>query len=436
VLEKRPYLGGRAFSFVDRETQIEVDNGQHVFLGACTEYIAFLKEIGAWGNVVLQDRLDIPVMRNGKLSRLRWSTRVPGAIGLLPALISYRHLGLLDRVRVAYGMTRIRGVRRGRHSATLDRETFDRWLRRHGQNARTIGALWNLIVLPALNDDITSVSADAGVMLFQTALMGGREAAAIGYSRVALSKLAGDAATVYLSGHGGSVRTSVEVERVEVMDGRAVAVVTTANERVPADAVVLAVSHGAVASVVPRELSGQDGGGPGQNLDSAPIVGVHIWYDRKIIDDVFVAVLDSPVQWVFNVDAMHALQAVGTQHVVISLSGAWQWAQMTRDELRSVFVPEMARLFPQASPSAVVRFLSVKQTSATFRCTPGSAALRPKHHTTVPNLALAGDWTDTGWPSTMESAVRSGTLAAEAIGPAGPRRAPTPNMATIASATA
>lgn len=426
VLEKRPYLGGRAFSFVDRETQVEVDNGQHVFLGACTEYIAFLKEIGAWDNVTLQERLDIPVARNGRLSRLRWSTRVPQALGLLPALVSYRHLKLIDRLRVAYGMTRIRGERRGRESEAgredeasraVDRETFDAWLRRHGQNDRTIGALWNLIVLPALNDDITAVSADAGVMLFQTALMGGRKAAAIGYSRVALGKLAGDAASAYLAAHGGNVRTSVEVERVEMRDGRAVAVVTTAKERVPADAVVLAVPHNAVAALVPPGLLDPAGGAPGQRLDSAPIVGVHIWYDRRVLDDVFIAVLDSPVQWVFNVDAMHGFPATAPQHVVISLSGAWRWAQMARDELRSVFVPEMARLFPRAAPEAVIRFLSVKQTDATFRSTPGSGALRPLQRTSVPNLALAGDWTATGWPSTMESAVRSGNLAAEALGP-------------------
>jgi squalene-associated FAD-dependent desaturase len=423
VLEKRPYLGGRAFSFIDRDTGVEVDNGQHVFLGACTEYIAVLKEIGAWGNVAVQDRLRIPVIRGPITSYLRWSSNVPQAFGLLPSLMAFRHLGFLDKLRIVYGMSRIRGVYRDRASrkSDLDRETFDAWLRRHAQNDRTIANLWNLVVLPALNDDISAVSADAGIMLFQTALLGGGEAAVIGYSRVALSRLAGDAATAYIGARCGTVRTSTEVARVVVTAaGRVSEVVTVAGERIPCEAAVLAVPHHTLPDLLPAELKAS---GPlsdvalqrAAELGSAPIVGVHIWYDRPVVDDVFVAVLDSPVQWVFNVDAMHKQSDGSAQHVVISLSGAWKWSQMTRDELRDVFLPEMVRLFPRAAQANVVRFLSVKQVQATFRCTPGSAALRPGQRTSVPNLFVAGDWTATGWPSTMESAVRSGNLAIAAL---------------------
>jgi squalene-associated FAD-dependent desaturase len=456
VLEKRPYLGGRAFSFVDRETGVEVDNGQHVFLGACTEYIAFLKKIGAWGNVVLQDRLDIPVVRNGRTSRLRWSSRVPEGLGLLPSLLSYRHLSLGDKLRVLYGMTRIRSVRDASVNGpgSLDGEAFEAWLRRNGQNDATIQNLWNLIVLPALNDDISAVSAGAGVMLFRTALMGGRVDAAIGYSRVALSRLAGDASTSYIRAHGGDVRTSTEVARLEISGTgagvpsdmqaamptrlarplRVDAVTTATGGRIPCQAAVVAVSHHALGALLPPALAARPEFEPASRLESAPIVGVHIWYDRPVLDDTFVAVLDSPVQWVFNVDAMHDRlgpaadhrdrvagpgDSTGAQqHVVISLSGAWTWSQMTRDELRDVFLPEMARLFPRAAAANVVRFLSVKQIQATFRCTPGTAKLRLGQRTPVSNLFLAGDWTATGWPSTMESAVRSGNLAASGLGPA------------------
>ncbi|MBI4220864.1 MAG: FAD-dependent oxidoreductase, partial [Chloroflexi bacterium] len=434
VLEKRPYLGGRAFSFVDRESGVEVDNGQHVFLGACVEYVAFLKEIGAWGNVEVQDRLDIPVIKGKSTSHLRWSTKVPEAFGLLPSLMAFHHLGFFDKLRGAYGMTRIRGMRRGpaADNRKLDLETFDSWLRRHGQNDATIDNLWNLVVLPALNDDITAVSADAGIMLFQTALLGGGEAAVIGYSRVALSRLAGDAATAYIEARGGAVRTSTEVATLAMAGGRVSEVTTVAGERVPCEAAVLAVPHHAVADLLPADLKSSVGRSPdppvsglqlsalhaATKLETAPIVGVHIWYDRPIIDDVFVAVLDSPVQWVFNVDAMHHISPPQGQHVVISLSGAWKWSQLTRDELSDVFLPEMSRLFPRAAGANVTRFLSVKQVQATFRCTPGSAALRPAQRTPVPNLFVAGDWTATGWPSTMESAVRSGNLAAEALGEA------------------
>ncbi|MBI4306327.1 MAG: FAD-dependent oxidoreductase [Chloroflexi bacterium] len=497
VLEKRPYLGGRAFSFVDRETGVEIDNGQHVFLGACTEYIAFLKRVGAWGNVRIQPRLDMPVIRNGKVSNLRWSRRVPRSLGLLPSLLGYRHLRFPDKLRVAYGMLKIRALRRDRDGATLDSQTFDGWLRRHGQNDATIQSLWNLIVLPALNDDISVVSADAGVMLFQTALLGGSDAAAIGYSQVALTKLAGEAAARYLEARGGRVRTSTEVAGLEIEDSCVRSVVTTAGERFSCDAAVLAIPHFAIGDVLANGLSAREPFSSASRLESAPIVGVHIWYDRPVMKDVFVAVLDSPVQWVFNVDRMHSpspssraltkrpppLEGGGVgageiripppltggdppgfaarpaspippphrgegansipsphggegqggalslskgegpaQHVVISLSGAWKWAQMTREELRDVFVPEMARVFPAARDAKVTRFISVKQVQATFRSVPGTAALRPGAATPVRNLFLAGDWVATGWPSTMESAVRSGNQAARLLAGLKPRR--------------
>ncbi|MBM3959641.1 MAG: phytoene dehydrogenase [SAR202 cluster bacterium] len=425
VLEKRPYLGGRAFSFVDRETGVEVDNGQHVFLGACTEYMAFLREIGAWENVALQDRLDIPVSRNGQVARLRWSTGLPDSLGLMPSLLRYRHLGFIDKLRVAYGMARVRGVRLAGPGSGLDRHTFDAWLRAHGQNDATINYLWNLIVLPALNDDISAVSAEAGIMLFQTALLGGSAAAAIGFSRVALTGLAGTAASRVIEAGGGEVRLSSEVTQVDIENGVVNGVRLANGEEVEAEAVVLAVPHHALKPLLPPAIAGDAPYSLAERLDSAPIVGVHIWYDAHVIDGVFVAVLDSPVQWVFNVDAMHSpashpKRAPGEppqQHVVVSLSGAWKWSQMTREELKEVFVPEMAKLFRAARPEKVRRFLSVKQAHATFRCTPGSAAFRPGQRTPLKNLLLAGDWTSTGWPSTMESAVRSGNLAAAALEP-------------------
>ncbi|MBI4220658.1 MAG: FAD-dependent oxidoreductase, partial [Chloroflexi bacterium] len=414
VLEKRPYLGGRAFSFVDREAGVEIDNGQHVFLGACTEYIAFLHRIGAWENVILQPRLDFPVIRNGKISNLRWSDRVPKSMGLLPSLLGYRHLSFRDKLRVAYGMLKIRGIRRSSEDAALDRETFEAWLRRNGQSEAAVRNLWNLIVLPALNDDVSVVSADSGVMLFQTALLGDSDAASIGYSRVALTRLAGDAATRYLEARGGQVRTGTEVVRVETAGSSAHAVLTTAGERISCDAVVLAVPHFGLENLLSNGLRAQEPFALASRLESAPIVGVHIWYDRPVIADVFVAVLDSPIQWVFNVDRMHSVPSP-LHHVVISLSGAWEWAQMTREALREVFVPEMARVFPGAARANVERFVSVKQVQATFRSLPGTAALRPGPITPIRNLFLAGDWVATGWPSTMESAVRSGNQAARAL---------------------
>jgi uncharacterized protein with NAD-binding domain and iron-sulfur cluster len=190
---------------------------------------------------------------------------------------------------------------------------------------------------------------------------------------------------------------------------------------------VLAVPAPALASLIPGDTPGRDFFRPARSTETAPIVGVHIWYDREVMTDGFVAVLDSPLQWVFNVTALHAsdnpaeltpaasepdLATGGGQHIVISLSGAWQWRDMGKAELRETFIAEMARTFTAARDAQVTRFLTVKMLDATFRSAPGLNASRLPQKTPVPDLFLAGDWTDTGWPSTMESAVRSGNLAA------------------------
>ena len=413
LLEKRPFLGGRAFSFNDPETGIEVDNGQHVFVGACTEYMQFLRDIYAWQNVRMPGRLSARVIRNGKSAWLRSSSWIPGAAANLPALLKYSHLSLTGRMRVLYGMMRIRFA--GNPSET---ETFETWLRRHGQTDETLSRFWNLIVLPSLNDDISVVSASAGIMLFQTALLGAPSKAAIGYPVVGLSRLAGDAAQGVIEAHGGEVRKSVDVHELTMDGGQATGVRLSSGEALSADAVVVALPAAAMRDLLPDGYTETDFFKPSGSVETAPIVGVHIWYNRQVLDDPFVAVLDSPLQWVFNVTRMHERetgQRDDGQHIAISLSGAWQWRDSTKAELRETFAGEMASVFPAAATATINRFITVKMLDATFRVTPGAERHRLPQRTPVPGLFLAGDWTHTGWPSTMESAVRSGNLASEAV---------------------
>lgn len=417
VFEKRPFLGGRAFSFNDPETGVEVDNGQHVFVGACAEYMSFLRDIGTWENVRMPGRLEARVIRNGKSSWLKASSWIPGSAANLPALLGYGHISIMDRLRLLYGMMRIRFTRR-KQGGPLEDETFDGWLRRHGQNDETISRFWNLIVLPALNDDITEVGADAGLMLFQTALLGAPHKAAIGYPVVGLSRLAGDAAENFIRENGGQVRKSGDVARLCIEDGSAIGIELESGEHVAADAVLTAVPATETLGLVQKSGIDNSHFSPAGQIETAPIVGVHIWYDRPVFEDRFVAVLDSPLQWVFNVTRMHERETENTgngQHIAISLSGAWQWKDRSKAELQEIFVTEMNRVFPAAADAEVTRFITVKMLDATFRVAPGSEQNRLPQETPVPGLFLAGDWTRTGWPSTMESAVRSGNLAADAL---------------------
>ena len=414
VLEKRPFLGGRAYSFTDSETGSEIDNGQHVFVGACDQFQQYIRDIGAWDQVRLEKRLELPVLKNGRLSWLR-ARKLPGLLANLSALLGYRHVGIRGKLLILWGLLSIRLTRPGPGSPH-DRITFEDWLRDHGQNDETIRNFWNLIILPSLNDDISVVSAYTGIMLFKIALLGAAGNPAMGVPLVGLSTLAGENARNFIEQHGGEIRTGVEVASLSIDNARITGVVTVNGELIEGDAVISAVPAVALTPLLPGGSEETDGPDdfftPAESIKTAPIVAVHIWYDRPVLRQKYVAVLDSPLQWVFNDTELKSRDDGAGQHIVISLSGAWEWKDRSKQELREIFTTEMALVFPEAQKAAITKFAVVKMLEATFRAIPGTQSARLSQRTPLPGLYLAGDWTDTGWPSTMESAVRSGNLAA------------------------
>ena len=187
------------------------------------------------------------------------------------------------------------------------------------------------------------------------------------------------------------------------------------GETVTGQAYVSALPFGALLSLLPPEALSHDYFGRLTGLESSPIVNIHLWYDRQVMDGDFCAFIDCPLQWVFNKSGILGSEEPSQgQYICISLSAAWDYIECPREELARRFIAEMAEAFPAARDARVVQATVVKQRDATFRCRPGANALRPGARTPLPNLALAGEWTDTGWPSTMEGAVRSGYGAAQA----------------------
>ena len=412
ILEKRPYLGGRAFSFPDAETDRHIDNGQHIYLGCCTAYTGFLQRLGVFERTILQPRMRAVVVdRDGARGELNAAPLLPSPLHLLPSFLTYPHLGFREKLRAAAAMLSILRTDRAKHRDALEAESFGDWLERHGQSERAIAALWDLLTLPVFNDTVDAVSAYMGLMFFQDGMLAGRHSADIGISRVGLTELVGDAARRYIEDRGGRVLTNQNVTGIEMQDGAATGV-TIGGEFMAADAVVTAVPWDALPRLLPPDMASDAYFAATAGLKWAPIINVHVWYDRPIIDEPFLAVLDSPLQWVFNRTHIQGSSGLG-QHLCISVSGAWEFASMGREALRGVFLTEMARVFPAAANATVERFLVVKQVNATFRCTLGAQSLRPTQETPIAGLTLAGDWTQTGWPATMESAVRSGLLAAE-----------------------
>ena len=419
LVEKRPFLGGRAFSFYYPDAGTEVDNGQHVFMGCCIYYIDFLRTIGAYDDATLQRSLHADVILNGKRGTLSGSPLL-GPLHLLPSFVRYPHLSAGDKARVVFGLLKARFTDRRKDAKSLDSQTFYDWLKRNRQSERAIENLWNLIILPTLNDDARDVSADMALMVIQDGLLKTPRDAAIGYARVGLGVISDVRARRFIEDNGGSIISGKMVSSL-IFDADSVRGARLSDgTTLQADAYVSALPFDALLDCLPPELLSDPFFQPVARLSYAPILNAHLWYDRKIMDDAFLAFLDSPLQWVFNRSLIQGERDSHGQYVCVSVSGAWEYIDRPKPELRGLFEEEMKRAFPSARDATIRKSLIIKQPNATFRCIPGVSGHRLPQSTPIPNLFLAGDWTDTGWPSTMEGAVRSGVYAARALSDAFP----------------
>jgi hydroxysqualene dehydroxylase len=404
LVERRRRLGGATWSF--RHNDLWFDNGQHVFLRCCTAYRAFLERLGVADRVRLQSRLDVPVVApGGRTARLRRSRLLPAPVHLGRSLLTYRHLRVRDRLRLGPAALALRRV--DVDTAEADQQTFGEWLTRHGQSPEAQAALWDLICRPTVNLPVTEASLALAATVFQTGLLTEAGAADIGWASVPLGELHGDAGLRALERAGVEVLTGAPVSAVDRPPGGAGFTVRVAGTQRAADAVVVAVPHTAVVDVVP-DLDGLRG--VGERLGVSPIVNVHVVYDRRVTDLELAAGVGTDVQFVFDRTAGAGLDR--GQYLAVSLSAADPYLDRPPDEVKAAVVAGLAELFPRARAARVVDTLVSREPAATFRGVPGSRCARPPSTTAVPGLVLAGAWTATGWPATMEGAVRSGNTAA------------------------
>jgi squalene-associated FAD-dependent desaturase len=415
LVEVRRRLGGAAYSF--ERDGLMMDNGQHVFLRCCGAYRAMLERLGSSRLVSVQDRLDIPVLSPGRApARIRRAS-LPAPLHLTATLLRYPHLSLSGRLgaaRAALALGRLDPA-----DPRLEDQTFGAWLERHGQDRRAMGALWDLIALPTLNVPAAEASLALAAFVFQMGLLSGPSQADIGFHVGTLQDIIGDPARRALEGAGVDVRLGWRAEELthgpegHELSGRGAA----GTERLAGEAVVVALPHDRSGALV-EGLLGPHAGLSG-TLESSPIVNLHVVYDRRVIDEPFAAGVGTPVQYLF--DRTEAAGApAGCQYLAVSLSGAAAEMEMSVAALRERYLPALVELLPRARGAIVERFQVTREHAATFRASPGVGALRPAARTVQPGLALAGAWTDTGWPATLEGAVLSGHSAArvalEAVG--------------------
>ncbi|MGW4106773.1 hydroxysqualene dehydroxylase HpnE, partial [Streptomyces sp. NPDC004976] len=411
LLEGRPRLGGLAFSF--RRGDLTVDNGQHVYLRCCTAYRWFLDRIGGAALAPLQDRLDVPVVdlerpEGRRLGRLRRDA-LPVPLHLGRSLATYPHLPLADRAAVGRAALALKGL--DLTDPALDDQDFGSWLAAHGQSARAVEALWDLVGVATLNAVAGETSLALAAMVFRTGLLSDPSAADIGWARVPLGDLHDRLAREALDAAG--VRTEVRTRVTSVSadaDADGAWVVRIPGETVRADAVVLAVPHREAYDLLPE--GALDDPGRLLGIGTAPILNVHVVYDRRVLARPFFAALGTPVQWVF--DRTDASGLKHGQYLALSQSVAHADIDEPVAALRERYLPELERLLPRTRDARVEDFFVTRERTATFAPAPGVGRLRPGARTKAPGLYLAGAWTATGWPATMEGAVRSGVGAADA----------------------
>jgi squalene-associated FAD-dependent desaturase len=418
LVETRPRLGGLAFSF-RRETPagtLTIDNGQHVHLRCCTAYTWFLDRIGGAGLAPVQPRLDVPVLdaeaapgRPPRLGRLRRAA-LPVPLHLAASLARYPHLSLAERGAVGRAALALKKLDPA--DPALDDLDFATWLHRHGQSDRAIEALWDLVGTATLNARAPHASMSLAAMVFKTGLLSDPGAADIGVSRVPLGHLHDTLARAALDASGVRTLTGTRARALGRAEGGEWRVTLQRGgdepERCEADAVVLAVPQHEAHRLLPEGALAD----PGRllSIGTAPILNLHVIYDREVLHRPFFAALGSPVQWVFDRTVPSGLTE--GQYLALSQSAAHEEIDQPVAALRERYLPELARLLPEAGRAVVRDFFVTRERSATFDPQPGVGRLRPSARTQAPGLWLAGAWTATGWPATMESAVRSGALAA------------------------
>jgi hydroxysqualene dehydroxylase len=404
LAERRAVLGGATYS-VERDGRL-IDNGQHVFLRCCTSYRDLLRRLGSERMTELQPRLEIPLaLPGGAVRRLRRAP-LPAPLHLAPVLLRLPGLSAVERLRAATAVLALRGVDPADPAA--DARALGEWLRERRQSTRAVHTLWELIVRPTLNLRAEDASLAMAARVFRTGLLEGADAGDIGWASAPLRRVHGDAAARALAEAGVAVRLHASAGAIDRRGD--VLVANVGGEEIAAESVIACMPpRQAVRALPPAALDP----GTAAALGTSPILNLHVVYDRPVTDLRIAAAARGPVQWVF--DRTAAAGGGGGQYLAVTLSAADDLADWSTARLRTLFEPALADLFPPARSARMEEFFVTRERHATFRAAPGSGRSRPAARTPVAGLYLAGAWTQTGWPDTMEGAVRSGRTAAAAL---------------------
>lgn len=406
LLEARHALGGRATSFSDPDTDELLDNCQHVLLGCCTNLLDLYQRLGVQDRVAFHDAVHF-LDAQGRRHTLRAQSFLPAPLHLGPAFARFSLLTMKERFAIARAMRAM--LRLGRTERNdLDHLSFGQWLAPFAQPDSLFTKFYDPVLISALNEHSKDASAKYAIMVFQDAMLAHRRGYVVGLPTCPLSELYAHLPP------GIDLRLNTRVEALQFSPAlrRATALNLRSGETIPVETLILATSHQAVMRFIPEELrQGDPRFAHLSQLTSVPILGVHLWFDRPILNLPAVALTSGPLHWLFKKNA-----AGSAVHGVLSAARAWP--AIPKDQALAQFTAQIQSLIPAARDAKLLRGLIVIEKRATFSPLPGTDALRPAQAPPaggIANLYLAGDYTQTHWPATMEGAVRSGYLAAGAL---------------------
>lgn len=407
LLERRPFLGGRATSYPATPQNPDseyVDNCQHVLTRGCVHLIDFYRRLGVLDAIRFYDQFSFLDERR-RLSVLRGSF-LPAPFHFLPSFLFFRALPFGDRIRVGTAMLRM--LRQQDHPDELDRITMLEWLRKSGQTPRAIELFWRTVLVSALNEDLEKASAKYGLKVFLDGFLNNRTAYEMGVPAVDLSRLYTEPCLKAIETQGkGKVRMRSTVTEMNIDADVISSLVTSDGDRIEADYFISTVPPDALLKMLPAEtIDRHKYFHACRRFEYSPITAVYFWFDREITPLPHVAFPGRPIQWLFN---------KGNGHVGLVVSASRELLETGRPEIVDLAYRELCAAIPETANARLTKSIVIKEPYATFSCSPGADEYRPDQESPIRNFYVAGDWTRTGWPPTMEGAVRSGYRCAELI---------------------
>jgi squalene-associated FAD-dependent desaturase len=419
LFEQRPFLGGRATSYVLPDGE-HVDNCQHVTFGCCTNLEDFYRRVGCAEKIKFFDRL-LLLDPQGRMGHFQ-AGLLPAPLHILGSFVSFRPLSFADKFSIARAMLDIL-LHKGRPSDLQQGAEISmlEWLKRRRQTKGAIDRFWRAVLVSALSEELDKIDARYGVDVFWKTVLSNRTGYRMGVPAIRLADLY-EGCHAAIKNKGGEVTLRAPVRGLRIENGALAGILFDGGREEAADAYVIAVPHSVFAELLPESVKRSDAAFSNlSNLKVSPITGVHLWFDRVVMTEPFVTLLDTTTQWIFNKTALYGSAngagagAGGGQYLQLVISASYDLLQKSRQEIIDLCLKEVRQALPAAREAQLVKATVIKEAAATFSPEPGCDRWRPKQQTSVRGMFLAGDWTDTGWPATMEGAVRSGYLAAEAV---------------------